>query len=169
MKNQPNRDYISNDIVQTPPELCKLICEYYKPYGAILEPCSGDGHFVDELKKYSNNIEFGDVLTGQDFLAGYWKHSRFDYIICNFPWSKIRDCMRESYKISERIISLITVNHVFTKARIRDMREAGFHVSNILLLPMPKEFPQSGFQLGAVEFSRVESNLCLIDCDYLNV
>jgi hypothetical protein len=43
---------------------------------------------------------------------------------------------------------------MYTKARIRDMREAGFHIEDILLLDMPKEFPQSGFQLGAVYLRR---------------
>jgi hypothetical protein len=34
------------------------------------------------------------------------------------------------------------------------MQEAGFGIKEIALVEMPKEFPQSGFQLGAIHLKR---------------
>ncbi|NCX98366.1 MAG: hypothetical protein EBX35_07285, partial [Planctomycetia bacterium] len=48
---------------------------------------------------------------------------------------------------------LMTVNHVWTKARMRDIKQAGFGIKEICLCEMPPEFPQSGFQLGVIHFS----------------
>jgi hypothetical protein len=56
--------------------------------------------------------------------------------------------------ISTNIVFLITVNHIFTKARLRDIEEAGFCVKEILLIDTPKNFPQSGFQLGAIYLAK---------------
>ena len=36
MRFQPNRDYVSNDDIQTPVELAERIVEYFKPTGRIL-------------------------------------------------------------------------------------------------------------------------------------
>lgn len=56
--------------------------------------------------------------------------------------------------VSDQVVFLMTVNHAWTAARVRDVRAAGFGLRTILLCPMPKEFPQSGFQLGAVHYAR---------------
>jgi hypothetical protein len=48
-------------------------------------------------------------------------------------------------------VTLTTVNHVISlKARLRDIKEAGYFVREILFMDTPKEFPQSGFALGAI-------------------
>jgi hypothetical protein len=52
------------------------------------------------------------------------------------------------------IVFLLTVNHVWTKARIRDIRATGSRLREIVLLDMPGGFPQSGFQPGAVHLQR---------------
>ena len=59
-------------------------------------------------------------------------------------------------KIADNIVFLITVNHVFTKARVRDVQQAGFGLKEILLCDTPKnnDWPQSGFQLGAIHYQR---------------
>jgi hypothetical protein len=51
MKNQPNRNYNSNDIVMTPPEFAKEIINYFNPEGIVLEPCMGDGAFYNNFKQ----------------------------------------------------------------------------------------------------------------------
>jgi hypothetical protein len=48
----------------------------------------------------------------------------------------------------------MTINHVWTKARIRDVYGSGFGIREICLVEMPDTFPQSGFQLGAVYIAR---------------
>jgi hypothetical protein len=60
-------------------------------------------------------------------------------------------------KVADHVVFLITINHVWTRARLRDMQEAGFQLKEICPVAMPKEFPQLGFQLGAIYLAR-ESN-----------
>ncbi|MFN0067504.1 MAG: hypothetical protein ACKVYV_07690 [Limisphaerales bacterium] len=48
----------------------------------------------------------------------------------------------------------MTVNHAWTRARLRDAKQAGFRISRIILVDTPRSFPQSGFQLGLIVYSR---------------
>ena len=60
-------------------------------------------------------------------------------------------------KISDNIVTLVTLNHVLAlKARLRDIRENGFYIREVITVPTPKEFPASGFQLGAIYLNKIE-------------
>jgi hypothetical protein len=48
----------------------------------------------------------------------------------------------------------MTINHVWTKARLRIAREHGFGLRALVLVDTPRSFPQSGFQLGVVHYQR---------------
>lgn len=148
MHCQPNRNYESNDVVQTPVDLARRLVGHFQPQGSVLEPCRGEGNFYRFLPKGSYWCE---ISEGKDFLE--WDQ-HVDWIITNPPWSRIRDFMQHSMKVADNIVFLMTVNHVWTKARIRDIQENGFGIKEITLVEMPREFPQSGFQLGAVHISR---------------
>lgn len=147
MRYQPNRDYESNDCVQTPPELAKVLVEHFKPKGRILEPCKGDGNFL----RYMPGADWCEIKEGRDFFA--WD-KKVDWIVTNPPWSLIRTFLQHAMKHSDNVVFLLTINHVWTKARIRDIGEFGFGLREIALVDMPKTFPQSGFQLGAVHIAR---------------
>jgi hypothetical protein len=56
--------------------------------------------------------------------------------------------------LADNIVFLMTINHVWTKARIRDVYGSGFGIKEICLVEMPDTFPQSGFQLGAVHIAK---------------
>lgn len=49
---------------------------------------------------------------------------------------------------------LFTINHLWTRARLRDIKAAGFAIREIVTFDTPKNFPPMGFQLGAVCLSR---------------
>jgi len=147
MKCQPNANYNSNDVVMTPLSLSKQIVEHFEPIGKILEPCCGDGSFL----KYLPNADWCEITKGKDFFDC---KNKYNWIVTNPPWSKIRLFLQHSMKLADNIVFLMTVNHLFTRARIRDVNEAKFGIKEILLLDMPKEFPQSGFQLGAIYLKR---------------
>ncbi len=148
MKSQPNRNYVSNDVVQTPPDIAKRLVKHFAPTGRVLEPCRGEGRIFKHLPKGSFWCE---ILKGRDFLE--WKEP-VDWIITNPPWSKIRVFLLQAMKVANDVVFLMTINHVWTKARIRDIQEQGFGIKEICLVEMPPEFPQSGFQLGAIHVSR---------------
>lgn len=144
MKYQPNRNYISNDDINTPLILAKKIVDYFKPNGVILEPCKGTGNFLKVLPK---NTLWCEIKEGRDFFNF---KERVDWIITNPPWSKIKDFLEHSLDISENVCFLMTINHLWTKARLRILKEKNFGIKEILLIKTPRNFPQSGFQLGVV-------------------
>ncbi len=147
MKSQPNRDYSSNDDVQTPLDLAERIVRHFNPKGKVLEPCSGQGNFM----RFLPGARSCEIKRGEDFFE--WQE-RVDWIITNPPWSHIRDFLQHSIKMADNIVFLMTVNHVWTKARIRDIYGSGFALKEICLVEMPESFPQSGFQLGAIHIAR---------------
>lgn len=147
MKYQPNRDYVSNDVVQTPTHLAKRIVEHFKPSGRILEPCKGEGNFL----RYMPGASWCEISEGRDFFA--WNQP-VDWIVTNPPWSQIRAFLQHGMSLAENIVFLITVNHIWTKARIRDIYSSGYGLKEICLVEMPESFPQSGFQLGAIHIQR---------------
>ncbi|MGI8603655.1 MAG: hypothetical protein ACR2OZ_11740 [Verrucomicrobiales bacterium] len=147
MKSQPNRNYESNDDVQTPPDLAARIVRHFKPQGRILEPCCGDGSFL----RYLPGAEWCEVKKGRDFFR--WEE-RVDWIMTNPPWSRIRDFLQQAMKVADNVVFLMTVNHVWTKARLRDIRTRRFGLREICLVEMPLSFPPSGFQLGAIHLQR---------------
>ena len=148
MKHQPNRNYKSNDEIMTPLSLAEKIVGHFKPKGRVLEPCRGTGNFLRCLPR---GTEWCEINSGRDFFD-YKK--KMDWIITNPPWSKIRAFLQHSLEISENIVFLMTINHIWTKARLRDIKEASFGIKEILLVETPKEFPPLGFQIGAVHLKK---------------
>lgn len=147
MKYQPSRNYNSNDDVQTPEDLAKRIVSHFMPCGRMLEPCRGAGNFL----KFLPCASWCEIKDGRDFFQ--WKQP-VDWIVTNPPWSQIRPFMRHAMTVSDNVVFLMTVNHIWTKARLRDLKESGFGIKEICLVEMPLTFPQSGFQLGAVHVAR---------------
>ncbi len=147
MRCQPNRNYVSDDVVQTPMEMAERLVHHFQPKGRILEPCCGSGHFLEFLP----GAEWCEIQQGRDFFD--WDQP-VDWIITNPPWSQIRPFLAHAMKHADHIVFLMTVNHAWTKARLRDVRENTFGIREIALLEMPASFPQSGFQLGAVYYQR---------------
>ena len=152
MKSQANRNYKSNDEVMTPDSLAYEIIEHFLPseillIGKMLEPCCGDGTFL----KYMQGSDWCEINKGRDFFD---YNKKVDWIITNPPWSKIRKFLQHSMELSDNIVFLMTINHLWTKARLRDIKKARFGIKEIMLLDTPKEFPQMGFQLGAIHLQK---------------
>ena len=171
MRYQPTQARKGNDDVQTPPELAEQVAFHFLwPIMAqridILEPCQGDGNFVNAIRRRLCacwRLAAFDIKDGVDFLEGHPDSFlrdtlyAWDWIITNPPWSKIRPFLDRSMAIADNVVFLMTVNHAFTKARIRGVAAAGFGLKEILLLDTPKKetgWPQMGFQLGAVHWQR---------------
>ncbi len=131
-----------NDKIYTPEYLAKAIIEHFKPTGLILEPCAGTGNFLKYLPK---DTLWCEIDKGKDFFDF---NQQVDYIITNPPYSLMRKFLQHSMKVSDNVIFLTSINHLWLKARIRDIEEAGFGIKEICLCDTPKEFPQSGFQFG---------------------
>jgi type I restriction-modification system DNA methylase subunit len=135
-----------NDVVYTPQKLAKRCVELcnLRNTDVVLDPCKGQGSFLDEIEKITKLTYWCEIDNGVDF----FQHTKkVDWIISNPPWSKFREFLKHSMTLSNNIGFLVTYNHFITKARIRDMISSGFWLTDVYLFETPKEFPQSGFQL----------------------
>jgi hypothetical protein len=58
--------------------------------------------------------------------------------------------------ISDNVAFLCTINHLWIKARIRDMKERGFGIKEIVIFKTPTEFEflKLGFQMGMFHLQR---------------
>lgn len=144
-----------NDRIYTPDYLCEQIVNHFKPTGRLLEPCLGSGAFL----KVMPMADWYEIDLGLDFLEadGHW-----DWIITNPPYSKYRDFMNKSFEVADNVVFLQLINAIWYKARLRDMKKAGFGIKEILMLDTPKEFPQFGFQMGCVYFQKNYKGLVTI-------
>ncbi len=151
MRYQPNRNYKSEDRVMTPDALAAAIVAHFRPTGKILEPCRGSGAFLRAMP----GADWCEIEADppRDFLAYDGPH--VDWICTNPPWSLARAFLAKGMEIADNVVFLFSVNHAWTKARVRDVEEAGFHRAEIAIVdPYPMAFPASGFQLGCVHFKR---------------
>jgi hypothetical protein len=130
----------------TPRSLAMQCAAVLNPTGTILEPCAGTGAFVRALKPYASGpVRECELSRGQDFLQ--WSRP-VDWIITNPPWSEFRAFLGHAMTLAPDIAFLVTVNHWWTKARVRMVKDAGFGYARLWMVPYPIEFPNSGFQLG---------------------
>lgn len=99
-------------------------------------------------------VDWCEIADGRDFLA-IDANTHYDYVVTNPPWSKMRPFLQQSMKSADNVIFLCLVNAFFMKARIRDIRSAGFGFKEILFVDTPpKPWPQTGFALGAVHIQK---------------
>lgn len=137
------------DCVQTPINYCRIIAKHFNPQGEVLEPCCGDGNFL------SNGVfiyaDAYDLKDGKDFFN---ENRHFDWIITNPPYSKMRKFIQKAMEVSDNVVFLTSINHLWLKARLRDIELKGFGIREIVIFDTPKSFPQSGFQFGCFHLQK---------------
>jgi hypothetical protein len=142
----------------TPPSLARTIVDYYRPSGTVLDPARGAGAFYDallELEPSPESVDWCEVREGRDFLDPYARLGPCDWIVTNPPWSQIRPFLARSMQLANDIVFLATLPHFLTRARLREISEAGFGLREALLVTHPPApWPGSGFQLAAVRIQR---------------
>lgn len=127
----------------TPMLLAEKLVNHFQPRGKGLEPCCGNGNIL----RFLRDADWCEISKGKDFFD---YREKVDYIFTNPPWSKIRQFLQHSMEIADNVYFLFTINHLWTKARLRDIKQANFGIKEICIFDTPKEFPQSGFQVGMV-------------------
>ena len=75
---------------------------------------------------------------------------KVDWVITNPPWSQIKEFLSHSLDLADNVVFLFTINHLFTKARLRIIYNKGFGIKEICLINAPKELNASGFACGCV-------------------
>lgn len=140
MQYQPNRNYKSNDIVMTPINLAEKLVNHFKPQGKGLEPCCGSGNIL----KFLDNADWCEITKGIDFFD-YDK--KVDYIFTNPPFSQFRKFLEHSMELANEIYFLITINHLWTKARLRDIKNNDFGIKEICIFAHQKSSHKAVFNV----------------------
>ena len=113
---QPALLYVATqkDVVYTPLKLATDMVEFFKPAGLCLDPCAGDGVFLNLLP---NGSEWCEIEKGRDFYA--WLN-QVDWIISNPPYSNLLAWIRHSFKVANDIVYLMPSHRVFASAEFLD-------------------------------------------------
>jgi hypothetical protein len=163
MKLIPSKNKPSQDRVMTPPKLAKAIINHFQPTGTFLEPCYGNGAFFDYYPgtdlKYWCEIEMGCDFF--DF------HTKVNWIISNPPYSIFRKFLIHSMEVANNIVFLCPINHILgLKARMRDIKEYGFYIRQIMMVDTPKQWPSSGFQYAAILLNKEKGDVKIGKLEY---
>ena len=145
----------SNDLYYTPDDIAKLVIEFYKPKGTMLEPCSGKG----ALLKYMPKADHCEITAGSNFFA-YKK--KVNWIITNPPFSKITPFLIHSLELANNVVFIMNIPALFTVKRIREIHNRGFGIKKILYLKQPDTWCQTGRQLAAVYMKKYHTGFCKI-------
>lgn len=145
----PRKNSPEKDLVMTPEYLAEDIMNHFRPTGKVLDPCKGEGAFLNLMPPNSDWCEISD---GVDFMSLF---GEYDWIVTNPPWSKMRDFINKGMDVADNVVYLTTINHYTTKARMRDIFSNGFGIKEIYCVPTPdKPWPQLGFQLAAIHIQK---------------
>ncbi len=103
MSSQPQLLPISldpSDVVYTPSWLAQDMVEFFNPVGSILEPCAGDGVFLNFLP----SAQWCEIEKGRDFFA--W-NTPIDWMIGNPPFSMLAKWIYHSMEFAENIVYIV--------------------------------------------------------------
>lgn len=90
------------DKIYTPEWIAQDMIGFFHPVGRILEPCRGGGVFTNLLPE----ADWCEIDEGKDFLH---VSTKYDWIITNPPYSKLRLFIMHSLKIADNIVFLIPI------------------------------------------------------------
>ena len=146
------------DDVMTPRDLAVAIIIHFKPTGHFLDPCCGDGAFLNQVIGVES-ADWCEIKRGRDFFTyDFGEDAYFDWVITNPPFSLLRPFLRRSMELSDNIVFLCHLNAILgLKARLNDVKKAGFGIREVLLVDTPPAstgWPQSGFQVAATHLQR---------------
>jgi len=164
----PGENQPEHDLIMTPRSLARTIISHFAPQGNLLDPAAGEGAFELELEQYGE-VYSCELSRGTDFFSSN-PEIKFDWIITNPPWSKMRRFLSEAFIRGNNVVYLATLTHFITRARLNDIANAGFGLKEALCVPEPSPpWPPSGFQLAAVHLQRGWTSAWTINRSLLGV
>jgi len=143
------------NVVYTPNLVAQDMVQWFKPSGRVLDPCKGDGIFLEHLPE---GTQWCEITEGVDFF-NYWE--RVDWIMSNPPYSGFYEWIYHSMKIADNFVYLLPANKPFISNRLMMLlREWGeikhmrfYGTGNKLGFPV-------GFAIAAFHFERGNKNGC---------
>ena len=98
-----------------------------------------------------DGTDWCEIAEGKNY---YDYEKKVDWIVTNPPWSIFRPFLIHSLTVADNIVFLIPIVHYFGKARLREIKKAGYGFKEMVFIDTPKSFPQMGFQLGVVHIQK---------------
>ena len=93
-------------------------------------------------------------------------NKKVDWVFTNPPWNKVTPFLEHSLEIANDICFLIVLQQLWTKKRLRLIKENGFGIKEICYFKEPDNFPHLGIQIGMVHISRgYQGGIILTDLD----
>ena len=140
---------VGEDIVLTPDRVAKDIVSRFQPKGKILDPCSGNGAFLDHMP----GAEWCEIRQGRDFFE--WKH-KVDWIVSNPPYSIFKVFLEHSFEIADNIVYLVPILKIFNSLSIMRITKKWGGVETCYVVGNGKDlsFPQQGYVIAALHFKK---------------
>ena len=115
IKGQKHNPYIEgkyghlnpNDVVFTPDWLAKQIVGMFDIKGKVLEPCKGEGVFIQYLP---NDTDWCEIAEGKNF---YDYDKKVDWLVTNPPYSDYNRFLEHSFNLADNIVLLVPVAKMF--------------------------------------------------------
>lgn len=104
-----------NDVVFTPDDIAKAICETFQPLGKVLEPCKGEGAFMQFLPA---NSDWCEIAEGRNF---YDYNQKVDWIVTNPPYSDFNRFLDHSFNLADNIVLLVPIAKIFKSMKTIDI------------------------------------------------
>lgn len=137
-----------NDVVFTPDWLAKQICELFPITGKVLEPCKGEGAFLNYLPEGTLWCEIADGKNFYDF------NEKVDWIVTNPPYSDFNRFLKHSFELANNVVLLVPIAKMFKSGGTLKQILAYGNIVSIDLLPASKAGFPFGFPCGIYYIKR---------------
>jgi len=115
IKGQHHNPYIAgkyahvnpNDVVFTPRWLAEDIVSMFPIEGKVLEPCKGEGAFMEYLPE---DTDWCEISEGRNF---YEYDKKVDWIVTNPPYSDFNRFLDHAFSLADNVVLLVPVAKMF--------------------------------------------------------
>ena len=142
-KSSPNDDVMTNETS------AKIIIDYFKPTGFILEPCKGTGVFYNLFK---GKKDWCEIKENKDFF-NYQK--KVDWIITNPPFSIFDEFLIKSFEIANNVVFFCPIVKAFKGKKLdQKIRKYGDIKEIVHMGSGGKHGFPFGFSVGCIHYKK---------------
>ncbi len=122
-----HEDRAEHDYYATPPQEINNILQYEKLSEYILDPCCGEGHMAEPLKKYYHAIKTTDLIDrgygepGLDFLSREYPYTTPSTIIMNPPFKLITEFTIKAIRLAPKVVLFARLQFLETIKRYKEI------------------------------------------------
>ena len=139
----------AQDVVMTPSTTAKIIIDYFKPTGKLLEPCRGEGAIYNYM---SGDKHWCEISEGKDFMD--WSE-QVDWIITNPPYSIFDLFLKKAMSVADNIVFFVPFSKLFkSKSNDEMVRQYG-DIKEIVNMGTGSQHGfKMGFMVGCIHYKK---------------